>query len=246
MPGPYAHLCFAGELLADDELPPTTQARIRRRQGEFLLGAMAPDLEMVGGPPGGEMQLHKRGPDHVKRPHPKKLFKKYPSLARPQDYGSRRAAFLYGYASHLYLDAAWSDTVKPHYMAHIVSAGAAEARAWRLDYRLLQVHLDRVCRPLLPPEWPDRLRAARPGRWLPIGVRKKHLLRLRDRLIFVLEQPQAEPMLEFVEKNSGFERPEIEERLAQGQEAILRGLEFSREGLFREARRRLRPYLSRP
>jgi hypothetical protein len=187
VPTPFYHLNIAEELPKHDGIPEPIRAFIRGQRCDFLLGHIAPDVQVISGQPRKDTHFFSVPPIKF-TPSWKRLFDKFPPLAEGASLKPSHAAFIAGYICHLQADTIWVHDIFIPYFGPQVSWG---------DFRH-RLHLHNVLRTFLDEhilaELPERVGAclekARATDSLPF-TDEVHLAKWRD---FIAEQlrPGAE------------------------------------------------------
>ncbi|MGA9534105.1 MAG: zinc dependent phospholipase C family protein [Anaerolineales bacterium] len=179
MPTPFNHIVLAERVLAHPALPHTAGTALRDSRAAFLLGNTAPDLGNVTGAARTSTHFFDV-PMKTERPAYLRMFERHSSLSDGSKLQADHAAFIAGYAAHLWLDQAWIAMVfEPIYGLRV---RRATFRQRLLDHNLLRAHLDRLDRHDLPDDLDVQLGRARPNHWLPFAS-DEDIQRWRDHLL---------------------------------------------------------------
>jgi hypothetical protein len=164
VPTPFNHIVLAERVLAHPALPDSARAALLGARPAYLLGNTAPDLSSVTGASRASTHFF-NVPMRDSVPAYFRMFERHPELRAGRHLQPDHAAFIAGYAAHLWLDQAWIAMVfEPTYGLR-VHRGTFRQRL--LDHNLLRAHLDRLDRSDLPADLDIQLAQARPNHWLP-------------------------------------------------------------------------------
>src|SRR5579875_563454 len=134
MPPIFLHMAVARD--AGGHLP---EGRLPDDEGEYLLGASAPDIRVIARWDRERTHFFKldtlEHQDSVAN-----FFAAHPELARPEHLSHETVAFVAGYLTHLTLDETWIEQVYRPYFGQLSALGGSE-EAGALD-RILQYELD--------------------------------------------------------------------------------------------------------
>ncbi|GAB4479871.1 MAG: hypothetical protein Kow0088_21100 [Anaerolineales bacterium] len=177
MPTPFYHLSLAQEILLHSDLPAATQALLERNKGAFLLGNVAPDVQVVSGQARAQTHFFDLPLKSNALPPWQQMLADYPSLRPGVWMPAAHQAFLLGYLCHLQADWRWVQQIfVPVFGLHSTWATFEQ----RLIYHnVLRAYLDEQILPTLQPQWGESLGTAIPCGWLPF-VRDDDLIRWRD------------------------------------------------------------------
>lgn len=145
----------------------------------FVLGNTAPDLGSVTAATRASTHFFEV-PMKDGRPAYLRMFELHPGLRDAGRLRADHAAFIAGYAAHLWLDQAWIAMVFEPMFGLGVRRSTFHRRL--IDHNLLRAHLDRLDRDDLPDDLDSQLAQAQPDGWLPfagdqdIGRWRDHLL----------------------------------------------------------------------
>lgn len=106
MPTPFYHLSIAEELLEHGGIPEPIQAFIRDQRCNFLLGHIAPDVQVISGQPRKDTHFFSVPPIKY-TPSWKRFFDEFPQLAGGVSLKPAHAVFIAGYICHLQADTIW-------------------------------------------------------------------------------------------------------------------------------------------
>lgn len=209
VPTPFNHIVLAERVLADPALPSAVQRALRSARPAFLLGNTAPDLGSVTGARRAMTHFFDVPMrDHL--PAYFSMFRRHPETQPEQVQSPDQAAFLAGYAAHLWLDQAWITAVFEPYFGMQVRRATFHQRL--IDHNLLRAHLDRLDRPALPADLADQLAQAQPAGWLPFADDQD--IRLwRDHLLAQVTPGGHTRTVEVFAAKSGISRQEFAQEL---------------------------------
>ncbi len=205
MPTPFYHLSLALELLENPRLPKEAVRFLQARQGEFLFGNTAPDVQVVSGQLREDTHFF-----HIPiQPNDKtawdELLARYPYLAAPTGLPAGQAAFVAGYLCHLQADWMW--------IGQIFGPAFGPGCSWgtfydRLYYHnVLRAYLDQRILPSLEAGMDARLQRVCPNGWLPF-VESRNLIEWRDFLSTQLRPGASTKTVEVFSSRQGVSAPE--------------------------------------
>ncbi|MCX8061469.1 MAG: zinc dependent phospholipase C family protein [Anaerolineales bacterium] len=177
MPTPFYHLSLAQEILYHPELPAATRTLLERNLGAFLLGNVAPDVQVVSGQPRAETHFFDLPLKSNALPPWQQMLKIYPNLLPNSFLSEGHQAFLIGYLCHLQSDWRWVQQIFVPVFGLHSSWGTFEQRL--VYHNVLRAYLDEQILPNLQPQWGKSLELAYPYQWLPF-VEDRDLIRWRD------------------------------------------------------------------
>jgi hypothetical protein len=183
VPTPFNHIVLAEQVLSDPALSPQTRAAVTGSRGAFLLSNTAPDLGTLSGRPRAETHFF-QVPMRSERPAYMTMFDKFPALRDLGSLSPGHAAFMIGYAAHLWLDQAWIALVFEPYFGLRVRRGGFHRRL--VEHNLLRAHLDRIDHARLPDDVAEQLRSVEPDGWLPFAG-DEEIRAWRDHLVGQVE-----------------------------------------------------------
>lgn len=183
MPTPVMHLVIGERLLADPSLPTHVRDRLNSQRAAFLVGSIAPDLQVVSGQPRHATHFFRLPPD-TDLPAYRVVLEAHPDLARPLDMPPDRAAFLAGYLAHLLFDETWvREVFGPVFGWSQAWATWPERLLW---HNVLRTWIERQSLGQLSGDIAETLRSVTPERWLPFA-QDADLSRWRDEIAGELE-----------------------------------------------------------
>lgn len=200
VPTPFYHLSLAEALLTGEVLDREERDFLRQQRGEFLLGNVAPDVQVVSGQPRLVTHFFDLPVQRNRLPAWTQFFAAYPRLTRPDALPPGQAAFLAGYICHLLADWFWaSDIFSPIFGL----SSNWESFPHRLYlHNVLRAYLDRNILPALPGYIASDLQDATPRGWLPF-VQDQYLLAWRDDLAGQLQPGERTRTVEVFAERQG-------------------------------------------
>ncbi|PWH14473.1 MAG: hypothetical protein DDG59_12820 [Anaerolineae bacterium] len=177
MPTPFYHLSLAQELVHSQALPTAAQTLLERNLGAFLLGNIAPDVQVVSGQPRQETHFFDLPLQSNSMPPWQQMLKSYPELLPASGLPEDQRAFIAGYLCHLQADWRWVQQIFVPVFGLHSPWGTFEQRL--MFHNVLRAYLDEQILPSLQPQWGHRLELVTPKRWLPF-VHDSHLVQWRD------------------------------------------------------------------
>jgi len=177
MPTPFYHLSLAQELLRQPSLPTAGRALLERNLGAFLLGNVAPDVQVISGQPRQETHFFDLPLKSNPLPPWEQMLRSYPDLQPICELPEDQRAFLIGYLCHLLADWRWVQQIFVPVFGLQSTWGTFEERL--IFHNVLRAYLDEQILPTLQSEWSRRLELTSPAGWLPF-VQDGHLVRWRD------------------------------------------------------------------
>jgi hypothetical protein len=177
MPTPFYHLSLAQELLQHPSLPTITRALLERNLGAFLLGNVAPDVQVVSGQPRQETHFFDLPLKSNSLPPWEQMLQSYPDLQPTTWLPEVQRVFLVGYLCHLQADWRWVQQIFVPVFGLQSAWGTFEQRL--IFHNVLRAYLDEQILPTLQSEWRSLLELTSPSGWLPF-VQDSHLVRWRD------------------------------------------------------------------
>jgi hypothetical protein len=216
MPTPFYHLSLAEELLEGDGLPPAQKARLAEQHSAFLLGNVAPDVQVVSGQTRQATHFFDL-PIQQNRLTPwENLWQSYPQLADLASLPPAQAAFLAGYLCHLQTDWLWILEIFVPVFGMRSTWGSFGQRLYL--HNVLRAYLDQNLLPSLNHGIGLRLQRAAPEHWLPF-VGDEDLRRWRDFLAGQLQPGGKARTVEVFADRQGYS-PEEYYRLIGSEEAM--------------------------
>lgn len=219
-----------------------------RRRGAFLLGNLAPDVQVVSGQTRLDTHFFDLPVQRNRLPAWTNLFSAHPGLTHPRALPEDQAAFLAGYLCHLMADWLWA--------LEIFNPVFAANKEWENFPRRLYLHnvlrayLDRDILPGLPQRISSDLLGVTPHGWLPF-VEDHDLLLWRDDLAGQLSGERIRTVEVFAERQGlppqeYYQLLDSDERMHQEVFAHLprRALDGYRQRAESESARLVRAYLS--
>jgi hypothetical protein len=147
VPTPFYHLSIAEELLDHGGAPEPIHAFIREQKCDFLLGHIAPDVQVLSGQPRKDTHFFTIPPFKYTPPW-ERIFTKFPQLADGASLEPAQAAFIAGYICHLQADTIWVHTIFIPYFGP--KAGWGDFAYRRYLHNVLRTFLDEQILPALP------------------------------------------------------------------------------------------------
>ncbi len=179
MPTPFYHLTLAQEILEHPRLPSATCSLLERNLGAYLLGQVAPDVQVVSGQPRAETHFFDLPLKNNPLPPWQQMWKSYPQLQMMGLLSEDHQAFLAGYVCHLQADWRWVQKIFVPVFGLQSTWGTFEQRL--VLHNVLRAYLDEQIFPRLQPQWGVRMANVVPWHWLPF-VQDQHLMVWRDRI----------------------------------------------------------------
>lgn len=177
MPTPFYHLSLAQEIFSQPDLPNTTRTLLEGNLGAFLLGNIAPDVQVVSGQPRAETHFFDLPLKSNPLPPWQQMLRTFPNLQKAVLLPDEQKAFLIGYLCHLQADWRWVQQIFVPVFGLHCSWGTFEQRL--VYHNVLRAYLDEQILPTLQPQWGHSLETANPCGWLPF-VRDCYLVQWRD------------------------------------------------------------------
>lgn len=177
MPTPFYHLSLAQDILDHSELPAATQTLLERNLGAFLLGNVAPDVQVVSGQPRAETHFFDLPLRSNTLPPWKQMLQSYPKLQPISSLPVEQQTFLLGYFCHLQADWRWVQQIFVPVFGIHSPWGTFEQRL--MYHNVLRAYLDERILHTLKPRWCESLEITFPYRWLPF-VEDRYLIQWRD------------------------------------------------------------------
>jgi hypothetical protein len=216
MPTPFYHLSLAEELLEGNGLRAAQKALLEEEQGAFLLGNVAPDVQVISGQARQETHFFTLPIRHNRLTPWETLLQSHPQLADLANLPTAQAAFLAGYLCHLQADWLWITEIFVPVFGMRSTWGTFERRLYL--HNVLRAYLDQSLLPDLDHGIGLRLQQAAPERWLPF-VGDADLHHWRDFLAGQL-QPGGKTWTVEVFANRQGHSPEEYYRLIGSEEAM--------------------------
>lgn len=177
MPTPFYHLSLAQELVRHPSLPTPARALFERNLGAFLLGNVAPDVQVVSGQPRQQTHFFDLPLKSNALPPCQQMLQSYPVLRPISGLPEEQRVFLIGYLCHLQADWRWVQQIFVPVFGYQSAWATFEQRL--IFHNVLRAYLDEQILPTLQSEWGRRLELTSPSGWLPF-VQDSHLLHWRD------------------------------------------------------------------
>ncbi len=177
MPTPFYHLSLAQEILHHADLSTASRLLLEENLGAFLLGNIAPDVQVVSGQPRAETHFFDLPLKSNSLPPWQQMLRNYPSLQPTALMADEQKAFLLGYLCHLQADWRWVQQIFVPIFGLHNTWGTFEQRL--IYHNVLRAYLDEQILPTLPPEWGYSLERATPCGWMPF-VADGNLTQWRD------------------------------------------------------------------
>jgi hypothetical protein len=251
MPTPFYHLSIAEEILASERLAPQVGEFLRGQRGAFLVGSVAPDVQVISGQSRRSTHffdlpiknMHLEPKDH--------MLRSYPGLAVALNLPHAQAAFIAGYLCHLQADWLWVRNIFVPVFGLRGTWGTFQQRLY--THNVLRAYVDRQIIPGLNHNIETQLRQASPHGWLPF-VTDGDLSRWRDYLAGQLQPGGKIDTVEVFAERQGMS-PEDYYGLIGSEEAMQRevfshlprnSLDEYRLGLLAESLKVLENYLGSP
>ena len=140
MPTPFYHLRFAESLLEQPELDTTTESLISRFFPAFLLGHVAPDVQVVSGQTRQSTHFYNLPIDLDAVPPWQKMLDDYPSLSVDRILAQEQSVFVSGYLCHLQADWFWADQIFEPYFGPLANWKSFRERLYL--HNVLRAYLD--------------------------------------------------------------------------------------------------------
>ncbi len=213
MPTPVMHLVVGGRLLADPDLDPSVRDRLQVHRAAFLLGNIAPDLQVVSGQPRRATHFFSL-PLDPQRSACLALLQAHPALARPSGLPSDQAAFVAGYLAHLLFDEIWvREIFGPVFGRQQTWDTWQERLLW---HNVLRTWIERQNLDRLGNGLAHTLRSAAPVGWLPFAA-DADLCRWRDEIADELEPGATLLTAQFFARRARVSEAEFQARLSPDQ-----------------------------
>lgn len=177
MPTPFYHLSLAQEILHHAHLPVAVRSLLQCHLGAYLLGHVAPDVQVVSGQPRTETHFFDLPLKAKALPPWQQLLRRYPLLKQSALLTGEHRAFLVGYLCHLQVDWRWVQQIFVPVFGLQNSWSTFEQRL--IYHNVLRAYLDEQILPSLESQWSEELKRVVPCGWLPF-VNDRDLVRWRD------------------------------------------------------------------
>ncbi len=177
MPTPFYHLSLAQEILAHPALPATTRALIESNLPAYLLGHVAPDVQVVSGQSRAATHFFDLPLKSNSLLPWQQMWQSYPELEKSACLPADQKAFVSGYLCHLQADWRWVQQIFVPVFGLQSTWGTFEQRL--VLHNVLRAYLDEQIIPTLQPHWSYSLESATPRYWLPF-VRDTDLIQWRN------------------------------------------------------------------
>jgi hypothetical protein len=205
MPTPFYHLRLAEDLINHPAIPDSTRVFLLSWSYEFMLGCIAPDVQVVSGQAREDTHFFSLPIQSGDQPAWRNMLEEYPQFAEGDKLRQDQAAFLAGYLCHLQADWIW---VRNIFLPIFGPQCSWSSFAERLYYHnVLRAYLDLQIQPRLPASLASGLGKVSPDHWLPF-IQDQHLEEWRDFVCPQLRKGAAIQSVEVFSSRQGISPPE--------------------------------------
>ncbi|NJD57776.1 MAG: hypothetical protein C3F13_02050 [Anaerolineales bacterium] len=204
MPTPFYHLRLAEDLINHPGLPDDTREFLLSSRHEFMLGCIAPDVQVVSGQAREATHFFSLPIQVGDQPAWNSMLEEYPQIAEGDQLSQAHAAFLAGYLCHLQADWIWVKDIFLPIFGPRCSWGSFSERLYY--HNVLRAYLDLQIQPGLPSGLDTGLARVSPDHWLPF-IQDQHLKEWRDFVCTQLCEGAAIQSVEVLSSRQGISPP---------------------------------------